>query len=719
MTISSKNIFGAEIQYFRLDPRYWETVLDRFVDTGLKCVTTYVQWSTHLVGEPDATHPAGVLDFTGRTNPSLNVLHFLDLVQQRNLRLNFRCGPFCCNEMEFGGLPRSLVLGDPGMMVWNHQNRTTQGYWIARSEGSQPSYLHPEYLDWCRRWLNEVGGIIRPRLTSNGGFIDMVNLDNEVSYNVKDSFLESDYNPVNLRIGGFYHQFLREKYGNVARIPWAGKGLAIEDLHPPREVPHDISGKAGWYLDWVEFKEWCMCRYLGELRAMHVANGVSDVLFMTNFNPHLPEGVPTRMPTFEKSVKGKGRGIVGYDFYRGTFLSWSGYSSMARVLRLMNASVDYTWSAEFMSGTWEKILTSRVSDEHMRFMARCALANGCKSLAWFMFHDRRVWGDCPVSPHGHVRPSHAVLTETYRLCTEQIPHWDALQVQADVAVVYDVVHHRHTSIGDPSPCDDGKLHVGTPLIAGNKAGIASREYMGLHRVIEAAGFQPGAVDIVARPAELDRYRLICYPGSPIATRSGSLALRAWVEAGGTLVISGIWPSLDELGNPLAFMDLSDPLKTKQKLGKGQLIHVDYLGQEESDSESLAHMAILTELILEQGEWHVRLQQESPVSWETWGDGGGVDNAGTKTGSSTLDRIRHVEQPRLHASAILQQDPSGNGFPVLFVLNCYPEPAEFRITLNTLRPKRLRNLVTGHVIDVKDGSGLIDLDRKAGEAFAVE
>lgn len=95
----SSNIFGAEIQYFRLEPEYWEPVLRRFQETGLRCVTTYVQWSTHLVGPPDTANPAGHFDFEGRTDPRLNVLRFLKLVKEFGFDLNFRCGPFCCNEM--------------------------------------------------------------------------------------------------------------------------------------------------------------------------------------------------------------------------------------------------------------------------------------------------------------------------------------------------------------------------------------------------------------------------------------------------------------------------------------------------------------------------------------------------------------------------------------------------------------------------------------------
>ncbi len=99
MKIDARNIFGAEIQYFRTEPRYWKPILQHFKDTGLRCVTTYVQWRTHLVGDPDAANPAGVLDFTGETDPKLNLLGFLALVEEMDLDLNFRCGPFCCNEM--------------------------------------------------------------------------------------------------------------------------------------------------------------------------------------------------------------------------------------------------------------------------------------------------------------------------------------------------------------------------------------------------------------------------------------------------------------------------------------------------------------------------------------------------------------------------------------------------------------------------------------------
>ena len=664
--MNSKEIFGAEIQYFRLDPRYWETILKRFKDTGLRCVTTYVQWGTHLVGPPNKKSPAGILDFEGKADPRLNLRRFLELIETHGFNLNFRCGPFCCNEMIHGGYPSWLVLGDPNMMVWDYQNRTTQGYWIGKKEGSQPSYLHPDYLAWCEKWLGEVDKIIVPHLKVNGGCITMLNLDNEISYIVKDSFLDSDYNPVNVRPGGYWHQFLRQKYGRNAELP-----------EPPRSVPEKIGDDLPVYVDWLEFKTWAMCEYIRRLRAMHEANGVKDVTFMTNFNPHRPEGVPTRMPAYEQAV-GDG-GIVGYDFYRGTFLSYSGYQSMARVLKLMNASLKYTWSAEFMSGTWNKVLPTRVSDDHMRFMARCALAHGCKAIGWFMFHDRDCWGDAPVSSHGHARPSLEVLRETVGLTFDQIQNWDTLVPQTDVAIIYDLLSHQHTSIGDPAPCAGNDLHIGKPRIDGIEAGKASAEYEGLFRLVEQCGVQPGVVDTVAAPQRLENFQLAFLPGSPVLSLATVKSLRAFIRRGGKLVVSGPAP--------------------KKFLNPGEFVHCDYLAQGKPEEENLESLATVAKLIRRHvPKPQVQIRPETEVAWVDWKEGGGH---------------KEYRQPRNLGSAVIHRSKDEK---ILFVLNHDPEAARFELVFGDRAVQELVDLDTKTILPVRNGKAIVDVDRKSGAIF---
>lgn len=685
-----RDIFGAEIQYFRLDPRYWDLTLRKFKETGLRCVTSYVQWASHLVGSPDARNPAGAFDFEGRKNPRLNLLRFLDLVQKHGLLLNFRCGPFCCNEMVHGGYPPWLVLGDPNMMVWDYANRPTQGYWIAKKEGSQPSYLHPSYLAWCRKWFDVVDAIIQPRLASNGGCITMVNLDNEISYIVRDGFLDSDYNPVNVRRGGFWHRFLHEKYGGATNLPYEQRYRLIEDVEPPRSVPVTISRDLARYTDWLEFKTWCMSEYISRLRKMHEANGVKDVIFTTNFNPHLPEGVPTRMPAFEKAVGFKG--IVGYDFYRSVFMSYSGYHSMARVLKLMNASLRYTWSAEFMSGTWKKNLgESRVSDDHMRFMARCALAHGCKSIMWFMFHDRDCWGDAPISSHGHSRPSLEVLREIPRLLFAKIQNWRRLAPQTDVAIIYDLIQHQHTSIGDPMPCNDNDLHIGKPEIDGVSAGKASQEYLGLFRLLEQCGIQAGVVDLLHNSKRLQNYPIAFLPGSPVIERTAVRALNSFVRQGGRLIVTGPLPTRDERGRPIRFLE-----------PRRFIWHRNWIAQERAEEEKLESLAFIKRLLTKHAiKPHVCIRPVEEVRWVDFQTGEGQ---------------REWRQPRNLGSAILHTDGKEH---ILFALNHYIDAVRFVVEFGHLRPRRLMDLDDGTTISILNGRAHVDLDRKSVRIFRID
>jgi hypothetical protein len=700
----SSEIFGAEVQYFRLDPKYWDRMLGLLADTGLRCVTTYVQWSTHSIAGPDASHPAGQFDFAGKTDPRLNLHKFLDLVQARNLLLNFRCGPFCCNEMPFGGQPAWLVNGDPSMMVWTHDDQPAQGYWIAKREGMQPSYLHPTYLNLVKHWLAAVDPIIASRLRSKGGCISMVNLDNEVSYVVRDSFLGSDYNPVNVSRGGFYHQFLTEKYNTVDALAHAHQQsyTTIHDALPPRSVPDSIGPDIARYTDWIEFKTWAMCKYIATLRSMHESNGVRDVTFMTNFNPHRPEGVPTRMPDFQRAV-GPG-GIVGYDFYRNPLLSYSGYHSMARVLKLMNASLDYTWSAEFMSGWWNFVPNSRISDDHMKFMALCALAHGCKSLAWFMFHDRDTWGDSPASSHAHRRPSMDVLRDIPKLAIEQLRDWDSLTPQCDVGIAYELTQHLHTAIGDPLPCGD-EMHRGGPSIEGVHAGVASTEYEGLFRLVEQAGQQAGAIDLLHDASLLKSYPLVLMPGSPIISSKSNRALHDYLTTGGVVLLTGAWPVIDELGRHTTFAGTEKPDATTRielRIGTGTLLwNPQPIAQTEAEKDDLAAISFVGDLLKRYSPApHVKVEPVLPVSWVDWIEGGG-------TGTH--------HQPRNLASAILHK---GHRTSYVFVLNHYPEAAELRLRFADATIQSLRDVESGETFAVTQSSTIVDIDRKAGRVFEI-
>jgi hypothetical protein len=450
-----------------------------------------------------------------------------------------------------------------------------------------------------------------------------------------------------------------------------------------------------------------MSKYIGILREMHEANGVVGVTFMTNFNPHRPEGVPTRMPNFEQATGPLG--IAGYDFYRGTFMSYSGYQSMARVLKLMNATLRYTWSAEFMSGTWERTLKSRVSDDHMRFMALCALAQGCKAISWFMFHDRDCWGDSPVSSHGHERPSLAVLKAVRKLACETIQGWDELVAATDLAIIYDLTSHQHSYLGDPSPCNDNALYVGEPLVDGVKCGQASLEYEGLFRVVEHTGRQAGVIDPLHSTAKLADAPAVILPGSPVIHRATAQALEEYVNGGGKLIVSGTWPSRIDSGAVISFLR-GAPSKSGEafSIGKGRVWWMPTglgSGQPEEDSlESIAWLAAL--LDTETAAPKVRVKPENEVSWVDWNTGKNMKSEGGH---------RVYRQPRNLFTAVLHEGPEDR---ILFVLNHYPEAARATITLADKKATGLVDFDSGSTLKLETGVIDLDLDRKSARVFRV-
>lgn len=89
---------GAEIQYFRLDPRDWDAVLSQAVADGINLVTTYIPWFFHEETE-------GAIDLDGHTDPAKDLVRFLELACSHGLYIAARPGPFINSEPAGRRLP--------------------------------------------------------------------------------------------------------------------------------------------------------------------------------------------------------------------------------------------------------------------------------------------------------------------------------------------------------------------------------------------------------------------------------------------------------------------------------------------------------------------------------------------------------------------------------------------------------------------------------------
>ena len=139
-------LVSGDIHYFRIHPSQWKKRLELMKDFGLTAIQTYCPWNLH---EPKE----GVFDFSG----ILDLGKFIDLCQEVGLKVMLRPAPFICAEWDFGGVPS----------------------WVAHDRDVLLRSLDERYINAVDGYYKEMCKVIVPRLSTNGGPILAVALENE------------------------------------------------------------------------------------------------------------------------------------------------------------------------------------------------------------------------------------------------------------------------------------------------------------------------------------------------------------------------------------------------------------------------------------------------------------------------------------------------------------------------------------------------------------
>ncbi|MBQ7800252.1 MAG: beta-galactosidase [Oscillospiraceae bacterium] len=138
-------IISGAIHYFRVPCEYWEDRLKKLKACGFNTVETYTPWNLHERRE-------GEFDFGGM----LDIERFITIAESLDLNVIVRPGPYICAEWELGGLPSWLLKYDIGLRCSD-----------------------PAYLEKVAPYYRELLSRIRPHLSTNGGRVIMVQVENE------------------------------------------------------------------------------------------------------------------------------------------------------------------------------------------------------------------------------------------------------------------------------------------------------------------------------------------------------------------------------------------------------------------------------------------------------------------------------------------------------------------------------------------------------------
>ena len=139
-------IISGAMHYFRIPREYWHDRLLKLKECGFNTVETYTCWNLH---EPKEN----VFDFSGM----LDLEAYIDIANELGLNVILRPGPYICAEWEMGGLP-AWLLNYPNLTI-----RCNDELFISKVE----------------RYYNELLGRIVPKLSTNGGNIIMMQIENE------------------------------------------------------------------------------------------------------------------------------------------------------------------------------------------------------------------------------------------------------------------------------------------------------------------------------------------------------------------------------------------------------------------------------------------------------------------------------------------------------------------------------------------------------------
>jgi beta-galactosidase len=150
-------IISGEMHYAGIPRAYWRDRLRKARAMGLNTISTYVFWNLH------ESKPA-TYNFTGEKD----IAEYIRVAQQEGLSVILRPGPYVCAEWDLGGYPA----------------------WLLADSTMVPRSTQPRFTAATARWLDRLGRELSPLLSSQGGPIIAVQVENEYgSFDKDDDYL--------------------------------------------------------------------------------------------------------------------------------------------------------------------------------------------------------------------------------------------------------------------------------------------------------------------------------------------------------------------------------------------------------------------------------------------------------------------------------------------------------------------------------------------------
>ena len=139
-------LVAGEMHFGRVMADDWDTRIKQAKAMGLNTISFYLFWN-------QVEKQEGKFDFTGMND----VRHVLQLCQANGMWAILRPGPYCCAEVEYGGIPA----------------------WTLKYPEVKIRMNDPKYVEWSRRYIEQVYRQVGDLQVTRGGPLLMVQMENE------------------------------------------------------------------------------------------------------------------------------------------------------------------------------------------------------------------------------------------------------------------------------------------------------------------------------------------------------------------------------------------------------------------------------------------------------------------------------------------------------------------------------------------------------------
>lgn len=514
-------IHAAEFHYFRIPQSEWESRLTLLKTTGFNTLATYIPWLWH---EPQE----GVFDFDGQSHPMRNLKGFLDLATKLGLWIIARPGPYIMAETINEGIPPWVFEQYPEVSLIDQKGQF-QHYL---------SYLHPQTIKLTAAWYQAIFSVLTPRQIDQQGTIIMVQLDNEIGM-INWVRNQLDLNPDNLER---FTRYLNQE------------GIELDSAHVTQALcqPDDNHGR--FILKaYSRFYRTVIRDYTQTLWDLAKAEGMT-VLPVINIHGFGDQGrsFPIGLSQLLEAIRIKGM-VCATDVYpihigEDNFHQLLLVNEMTKALQNKDQAL---FSIEFEAGGNSDFggNQSSMTDLH----SRLCLSSGMKGINHYLFMDGENFPE--ISPNKRHDWGHPVRKDgTFRSHYYRYPKLASMiNAYGDALVLAHPV--TETTIG--FMIDDYLTEYNNAFTKTENETLRhfrnAIQFDGIARALSLLHLNFNALELAQDALDPKKTPSLWIMSHDVCPQAIQTKLAAYVRNGGTLILMGHLPQIDETSKPCTIL----------------------------------------------------------------------------------------------------------------------------------------------------------------------